>query len=69
MFSGVTSTNSSSDINSIDCSSDIVTGGTSFNASSLPEARVCVIRFSLHTLTVKSSLLEFFAHLTEYAVN
>ena len=47
---GVTSKSSSSAKNSILCSSERVVGGTSFNASSEPLARVFVTCFFLHTL-------------------
>ena len=59
MLIGVTSTSSSSAINSRHCSSERIVGGISFNASSLPEARLFVRCFCLHTLTAKSSSLEF----------
>ena len=58
MFSGVTSTNSSSAMNSIDSSSDIFLGGTNLNASSAPDDLVFVKCFYLHTFIVKSSFLE-----------
>ena len=52
---GVTSTYSSSAMNSKQRSKLRIVGGVSFNASSLPLARLFVRCFVLHTLTVMSS--------------
>ena len=56
---GVTSTNSSSPINSMHCSSDIWMGGVKRSASSEPDERVLVNCFFLQTLTTMSSPFGF----------
>ena len=57
MLSGVTSTNSSFPMNSIDCSKVNVVTGTNLTASSEPEALVFVNFLPLQTLISKSSAL------------
>ena len=59
MLSGVTSTNSSFPINSIDCSNVNVVTGTNLTASSDPEALVLVNFLPLQTFISKSSALEY----------
>ena len=56
MLTGVTSTNSSSLMNSKDCSKDMRTGGVKRILSSEPAARTLVSFFVFRGLTVKSLL-------------
>ena len=58
ILTGVTSTSSSSSINSNACSSVCLIGGTSVSASSVPEARTLVSCLPLMGLTTRSLDLE-----------
>ena len=59
MLDGVTSTSSSSLMNSIACSRPSLRGGISRIASSADEARMLVCFFSFVTLTSMSAVREF----------
>src|ERR1051325_3254014 len=62
MFLGVTSTNSSSPMNSIACSSERSLGGTKRMASSALEARMLVSFFSLINFTLTRDDIINLAH-------